>query len=109
MNIPLVWKTALICPCFKGPCIFSSDYRPVALTYVSAKVKEYNFPFFKLMVSSCTFVCFLMRCSIRSQLLATLNVDHGTKVGAGYIDFSKAFNSAYCVKLLFKIEAYGFK
>ena len=61
------------------------------------------------MVSSCTFVCFLTRRSTCSQLLATLNVDHGTKVAAGYIGFSKAVNSAYCVKLLIKKEAYGFK
>ena len=40
-HMPLVWKTALVCPVLKkGSCKLPSNYRPVSQTCISCKVME---------------------------------------------------------------------
>ena len=120
-DIPLVWKTALVCPVFKkGSRKQPSNYRPISQTCILCKVMEsiisssmISFLRTHNLISQDQFG-FLTRRSTCTQLLLTLNnwtlnVDNGMKVDVVYTDIAKAFDSVSHSKLLLKVEAYGFK
>ena len=122
-HIPLVWKTAFVCPVFKkGSRKQPSNYRPTCIsqTCILCKVMEsiisssmISFLRTHNLISQDQFG-FLARRSACTQLLITLNnwtlnVDNGMKVDVVYTDIAKAFDTVSHSKLLLKVEAYGFK
>ena len=120
-HIPLVWKTAFVCPVFKkGSRKQPSNYRPISQTCILCKVMEsiisssmISFLRTHNLISQDQFG-FLSRRSACTQLLITLNnwtlnVDNGMKVDVVYTDIAKAFDTVSHSKLLLKVEAYGFK
>ena len=120
-QIPLVWKTAFVCPVFKkGSRKQPSNYRPISQTCISCKIMESiilssmsSFLRTHNLISKDQFG-FLARRSVCTQLLTslnnwTLNVDNSMKVDVVYTDIAKAFDSVSHSKLLLKAEAYGFK
>ena len=120
-HIPLVWKTAFVCPVFKkGSRKQPSNYRPISQTCILCKVMEsiisssmISFLRTHNLISQDQFG-FLARRSACTQLLITLNnwtlnVDNGMKVDVVYTDIAKAFDTVSHSKLLLKVEAYGFK
>ena len=103
----------------KGSHKSPSNHRPVSLTSVCCKVMEsivYESMVFFLrsnsLISKDQFG-FLARHSTCTQLLITLIewtllTDIRSKIDSVYIDFANAFDSISHIKLLYKVECYGF-
>ena len=100
-HIPLVWKTAFVCPVFKkGSRKQPSNYRPISQTCILCKVMEsiisssmISFLRTHNLISQDQFG-FLARRSACTQLLITLNnwtlnVDNGMKVDVVYTDIAR--------------------
>jgi len=117
--LPIVWKTAYVCPIFKkGSPDSTANYRPVSLTSNVCKTME-------RIVQACmiTFLRqnnlisreqhgFLAKRSTCTQLLETLNdwfraVNANKCVTALYIDLKSAFTSVVLANLLLKLSKSG--
>ena len=117
---PLDWKHALVTPIHKkGDSSFTSNYRPISLTYTLSKVmesiiKDHMLPHLvQNDLLNQNQHGFLPKHSTTSQLLECLYVwsqalDTGQRIDAIYLDFSKVFNSVLHSKLLAKLKSFKF-
>jgi len=118
-EIPNALKVANITPIFKkGSSSQSCNYMPTSLTSVSCKLFESGLQFhlityidkFNLTYNSQHgFVTARSTCTNLLETLNdyTLNLDSRTDTLAAYIDFSKAFDSMFIPKLLYKHKHIG--
>ena len=118
-EIPQDWKEAIVVPIHKnGDPRSVSNYRPVSLTSIIAKVMERS-----IRDKICRYLMqhdlinpvqhgFVTGRSCLTNLLVSLDaiteaLDRGDRVMVGYLDFEKAFDSVNHRLLLLKLKAYG--
>jgi hypothetical protein len=118
-NVPLLWKEAIVFPLFKsGDKSLTTNYRPIALTSVLAKIaekfvlKELNLFFQRFDIIPSTQHGFEKNKSVLTNLLETIDdwtkaIDSKKNVDVVFFDFKKAFDSVNIEILLQKLNKKG--
>jgi hypothetical protein len=117
--IPEDWKKAIVVPLFKsGPAFEPTNYRPVSLTCITAKIFErvlhkniYNYLIANGLLRD-TQHGFRSGLSCESQLISLLHdlstsMDRRKETDIIFLDFQKAFDKVPHDKLFFKLELFG--
>lgn len=120
-SLPRMWLNAVVTPIFKkGDKLVASNYRPISLTCICAKLMERIIATQLLQFLSDNSILpdsqhgFLPgRSSVTNLLyslnLWTTNLDKGLPVDILYFDFSKAFDRVPKKRLLYKLEHLGIR
>ena len=118
-EVPLVWKSANICPIYKkGKKFEAVNYRPVSLTCISCKIMEHIITSHIMNHADRNRIMYPLQHGFRrglsceTQLIefiddVTINLDKGKQTDCLIMDFSKAFDKVSHSLLIHKLNHYG--